>query len=80
SGVTSFGIFVETLPFLIEGLIRMDALEDDYYIFDERTYSLTGKDTGRVLRLGDPVKVRISNIDLNRKEVDFVLVEHQSVR
>ncbi len=74
SGVTSFGIFVETIPYLIEGLIRMENLADDFYIFDEKTYSLIGKDTGRVLRLGDPVRVRVSHINRERNEVDFALV------
>ena len=75
SGVTSFGIFVETIPYLIEGLIRIENLADDYYIFDEKTYSMTGKDTGRELRLGDAVRVRVANINRERNEVDFAFVE-----
>ncbi len=74
SGVTSFGLFVETMPYLIEGLVRMEMLEDDFYIFNEKTYSLTGKDSGRVLRLGDPVRVRVANINRERNEIDFQLV------
>ena len=75
SGVMAFGIFVETLPYLIEGLIRIERLEDDYYIYDEKTYTLIGKDTGRTLRLGDAVKVRVANIDRERNEIDFLLAE-----
>ncbi len=75
SGVTSFGIFVETVPYLIEGLIRMENMEDDFYIFDEKTYSMTGKDNGRVLRLGDSVRVRVTNINRERNEVDLALIE-----
>ena len=75
SGVMSYGIFVETLPYLIEGLIRVEDLTDDYYIQDEKTYSLVGKDFGRRFRLGDPIKVRVKNVDLFSKEVDFVLAE-----
>ncbi len=75
SGVMSYGIFVETLPYLIEGLIRVEDLTDDYYIQDEKTYSLIGKDFGRRYRLGDPIKVTVKNVDLFSKEVDFVLVD-----
>jgi ribonuclease R len=75
SGVTSFGIFVETLPYLIEGLIRIENLSDDFYIFDEKTYTMTGRETGRELRLGDSVKVLVANINRERNEVDFALLE-----
>lgn len=75
SGVTAFGIFVETVPYLIEGLIRIENLADDYYIYDEKTYSLIGKDSGRVLRLGDSVRVKVTNVNQERNEVDFALVE-----
>ncbi|MCB0316204.1 MAG: S1 RNA-binding domain-containing protein, partial [Calditrichaeota bacterium] len=46
SGVTSFGIFVETLPYLIEGLVRVERMENDFYIFDEKTYSMIGRESG----------------------------------
>lgn len=77
SGVVSFGIFVQTLPYLIEGLIRIEKLADDFYIFNEKTYSLIGKDSGRVLRLGDSVRVRVAKIDREHNEIDFVLVEEE---
>ncbi len=76
SGVLAFGVFVETIPYLIEGLIRIENLADDFYIYDEKTYSLIGKDTGKLLRLGDSVKVKVDHIDLERNEVDFRLVEN----
>lgn len=74
SGVVGFGMFVETLPYLIEGLIRVDDLEDDYYIFDEKTFSLVGQDHGNVYRLGDPVTVRVTGVDIDRQEVNFALI------
>ncbi len=77
SGVMGFGIFVETLPYLIEGLVRIEALDDDYYIFDEKTYALIGKDSGRVLRLGSPVRVRVKKVDLEQNTVDFVLLDDE---
>jgi ribonuclease R len=75
SGVLAFGIFVETLPYLIEGLVRIERLADDFYIFDEKTYSLIGKDSGRVLRLGDTVQVKVDKIDREHNEIDFLLIE-----
>ena len=75
SGVTGFGIFVETQPYLIEGLIRMENLSDDYYIYQEKTYTMTGRENGRVFRLGDPVRVKIANINPARREIDFVMAD-----
>ena len=75
SGVTSFGIFVETLPYLIEGLVRVERMENDFYIFDEKTYSMIGRESGEVLRLGDPVRVRVARIDRERNEVDFEFIK-----
>lgn len=77
SGVMSYGVFVETIPYLIEGLARIETLADDFYIYDEKTYSLIGKDTGRVLRLGDSVRVKVARIDREHNEVDFLLVEEK---
>jgi ribonuclease R len=59
SGVTEFGIFVE-LPNLIEGLIRMNELQDDYYDLDKKAYCLIGRHTGRRLNLGDKMRVRVA--------------------
>ncbi len=75
SGVTSFGVFVETHPYLIEGLIRMDELTDDYYIFNEKTYTMVGKKTGRTIRLGDPMKVKVAHIDRETNEIDFRMID-----
>ena len=77
SGVVSFGIFVQTLPYLIEGLIRIEKLADDFYIFDEKTYSLIGKDSGRALRLGDSVRVKVDKINREHNEIDFLLIEEE---
>ncbi|NOX37987.1 MAG: ribonuclease R [Calditrichaeota bacterium] len=78
SGVTSYGMFVEIIPYLIEGLIHIDSMGDDFYIYEEKTYSLIGKDTGRRYRLGDVVKVKVANVDLERNQVDFLLVNDES--
>jgi len=75
SGVTSFGVFVELEENFVEGIIVMSNMNDDFYIYDEKTYSLLGRDTGQIIRLGDEVRVRVDSVDVGRKEVEFSLVE-----
>jgi ribonuclease R len=75
SGITNFGIFVEISSNLAEGLIKYRDLEDDYYVFDEKNYSVTGKRSGRRIRLGDKVTVKLVRVDEERREIDFMLLE-----
>src|SRR5690606_13374424 len=63
SGVTSFGIFVE-LDNTIEGLIHVSFLNDDYYRYEEKYYCLIGERTGRVLRIGDKVKIKVNGVNM----------------
>jgi ribonuclease R len=74
SGVMSFGIFVELVDTLVEGLIHITNLDDDFYIFDEKSYSLIGRDTNRVLRLGDTVRIVVDKVNLEVGKVDYRLV------
>jgi len=73
SGVTARGIFVEITPHLIEGFIAVENLEDDYYIFDEKTYRMVGKESNREYRLGDEVRIRVARVDRETNQVDFVM-------
>jgi ribonuclease R len=73
SGVTSFGIFVELTEYFVEALVHVSTLADDYYIYDELRHTLTGEHTRRVFRIGDPVTVLISRVDLERRRIDAVL-------
>ena len=75
SGVMQFGLFIEIEENLAEGLVRMRDMEDDYYIHNESQYSLIGRSTGRVLRLGDKVKVKLIRIDVKKQEIDFILLD-----
>ncbi len=75
SGVTSFGIFVQ-LDQTIEGMIHVSYLTDDYYHYDDQSYSLIGERTGKIYRIGDPVRIRVSKVDLDERRIDFELVEH----
>lgn len=75
SGVAPFGIFVQLLETLAEGLVRLRDLRDDYYVFDERQYALIGQSTGRYYRLGDRVRVVLARADTERRQLDFQLAE-----
>lgn len=72
SGVQSFGMFIE-LPNKIEGLVRIDDLTDDYYRYDESTYSLIGNNNKRGYRLGDEVKVVVKAASKENHTIDFVI-------
>lgn len=74
TGVTEWGLYVELTENLCEGLIPVRDLGDDYYELDERNYRLIGRRTGRSFRLGDEVVVRVARTDLQRRQLDFVLV------
>ena len=74
SGVTSFGFFVE-LENTVEGLVHISYMVDDYYHYDENTYSLRGEWSGKTYRIGDEVIVRVSNVNMEEYKVDFELVE-----
>lgn len=71
----SFGIFVE-LPNLVEGLVKIDDLTDDTYIFDEETFSLRGTKNKRGYRLGDSVKVKVKAANKEAKTVDFLIINN----
>lgn len=75
SGVTNFGIFVELVDIYVEGLVHISTLPDDYYQFDPIQHALQGERTGRRFRLGDAVKVQLARVDLDQRQIDFVLAE-----
>ena len=77
SGVTGWGLYVE-LPNTVEGLVHISTLMDDYYHFDEETYCLVGEKTGHTYRLGQKVTVKVSQVDLSTKSIDFILKEENS--
>jgi ribonuclease R len=73
SGVTSFGFFVE-LDNLVEGLVHVSSLTDDYYHYNEKTLSLRGERTGKTFRIGSPVRVALRRVDKDKRQLDFVLL------
>ncbi|MBL0386829.1 ribonuclease R [Tumebacillus sp. ITR2] len=75
SGVTSFGMFVE-LDNSIEGMIHVSYMDDDYYNFNEKQYCLVGERTGRIYRIGDPVRVKCMGANKLDRTIDFQLLRN----
>ncbi|MBM7096940.1 ribonuclease R [Bacillus sp. H-16] len=73
SGVTGFGLFVE-LPNTIEGLVHVSYLTDDYYHYDEKQYAMIGERTAKVFRIGDAIDVRVINVNVDERIIDFEIV------
>jgi ribonuclease R len=74
SAVTGFGFFVELAELYAEGLVHVSTLNSDYYQFDNKKHRLTGERSGMSYNLGDRVTVEVSNINLEDRKVDLVLV------
>ena len=72
SSVTSFGMFIE-LPNLIEGLVKLEDMKDDTYVYDETRFCLTGTSKKKTYRLGDNVRVIVKNASKEAKTIDFEL-------
>ena len=73
SSVTGWGFYVE-LPNTVEGLVHVNTLWDDFYIYDKEAYELRGEEFGRVFKLGQKVRVRVADADLVTRTVDFCVV------
>mgnify|MGYP001363494137 CR=1 FL=1 len=73
SGVTSFGLFVE-LENTIEGLVHVSYLTDDYYHYDERHYAMIGERSGNVFRIGDYIRVRVIDVNIDERAIYFEVV------
>jgi ribonuclease R len=74
SGVTEFGFFVELEGNKCEGMVHVRNLHDDRYVFEQERYCLRGMRTGKIISLGDSVRVLIKSADLIKKQIDFELV------
>ncbi|MBG7630350.1 MAG: ribonuclease R [Bacteroidetes bacterium] len=75
SGVTEWGIYVEIIENKCEGMVRIRDIKDDYYLYDEKQYALVGQATKNIYQLGDHVLIKVKNTDLERKHLDFTLLE-----
>jgi ribonuclease R len=75
SGIQEWGIYVELLENKCEGMVPIRDLDDDFYMFDEKNYCLIGRSSHRTYQLGDEVIVRIAKANLEKKQLDFELIE-----
>jgi len=76
SGVTDWGIYVE-LENKCEGMVSVNTLDDDFYIFDEKNYCLVGRHSHRKFQLGDEVRIEITRANLEKKQLDFRLIKEK---
>jgi ribonuclease R len=75
TGVATFGLFVEINELLVEGLVPVREMDDDYYLFDEKKYSLRGRSNGKTYRLGDKINVRVVSVNPENRRIDFGIVK-----
>ena len=75
SGVTEWGLYIEIIDNKCEGMVRIKDITSDYFIFDEKQYALIGQARKKMYQLGDQVTVTVKHTDLERKHLDFNLIE-----
>jgi len=77
SGVSKWGIYVVLEDSKVEGMVRMRDMEDDFYYLDEENYQVKGQKYGKEYKLGDPVHIKVKSIQVQKKQIDFVLVSEK---
>jgi ribonuclease R len=75
SGISEWGLYVQIIENMCEGMVRLKDLSDDYYIFDEKNYCAVGQKTGQEYRMGDQVKIKVKKADLLKKQLDFAIIK-----
>jgi ribonuclease R len=80
TGVTPFGLFVEPTEIFVEGLVHVSTLGDDYYEHVEGQHCLRGRRTRRTFRIGDPVRITVAGVSIERRQIDFVLADSAARR
>ena len=79
SSVTKFGFFVE-LDNTVEGLVHVKSLADDHYLYSDKYLNLTGKRSKVKYSIGDRIKVKLTNVDLDDYSIDFEVLKRKSRR
>ena len=79
SGVMAYGLFVEISDILVEGMVHVRNIDDDYYLFDEKHYSLIGERNKKIFRLGDSIRVKVFKVNTERRQIDFMYVPTEEV-
>ena len=77
SGLTEWGMYVEIEPTHIEGMVALRSIKSDFFEFDEKLYRIKGRRTRKVYRLGDELRIRVSNTNLEQRMLDYELVEER---
>ncbi len=77
TGVTGFGLFVELADIYIDGLVHITALPKDYYHHEPAHHRLVGERSGRVFRMGDPLRVRVARVDIDERKIDLDLTSER---
>lgn len=74
SGVTEWGMYVEIEENKCEGMVRLRDITDDYYTLDEKNYAIIGQRRRKVYQLGDEVQIKVKKVDLEKRQIDFILL------
>lgn len=77
SGITQWGIYVE-LPNTVEGLVHVSTLAGDFFYYNEETYEMVGRDTGKTYKLGQRITVQVKGADRLAGVVDFIIPEEEA--
>src|SRR5882757_4033506 len=75
TGVAAFGVFIELIEHFVEGMVHVSTMADDYYRFVETAHLLRGENTQKIYRLGDKVKVQVTRVNMEVRQIDLGLVE-----
>lgn len=78
SGLSEWGVYVSEKESHCEGMVKLGDLGDDYYSFDEKKYEIKGEKTGEIFKLGQAVRFKVTQTDLERKIIDYALVKPAS--
>ncbi|MDF1672180.1 MAG: ribonuclease R [Vicingaceae bacterium] len=74
SGVSEWGLYVEIMNGLCEGMARLRDMEDDFYTYDEENFAAVGRKYGDIYRMGDPLRIKVMRADLAKKQLDFKVI------
>ena len=80
SSVVSFGAFVALNEVFVEGLVHVTELGSDYFHFDAARHQMTGERTGKRYRLGDKVRIRVVQVNIETSRIDFALVDEEPMQ
>jgi len=78
SSVTRFGFFVELKPYFVEGLVHITTLKNESWEFDDKRHELRGRHSKTLFKIGDEVRVQVAKVDIERRQIDFVMISGAS--